>query len=156
MKDDGTVKTILSLSISAIGAGRSRSAFRHAAAVSRPFTNQGAGQAGPILIRVVPVFPPGTTTYTRPPNGDDRRVSALSSGTSTSTTGARIHFSCAVTRQVVVPIRRRSPSFSIPFGNITVSGSPATANSPVPCQRGTERSSETVRVSRRFDSGIPG
>ena len=91
-----------------------------------------------------------------PPNGDDSVVTAFRSGTSTSTTGARRHLSCPVRRQVVEPIRTRRPSRSAPSSNVTVTGSPATANRPVPCQRGTERFTLTVRVSRRFDSGTPG
>ena len=62
MHDDGTVKTIWSLSISANGAGKLRIDFFHVSAVSRPCTNHGAGQAGPTLTLTFPDFPCGTTT----------------------------------------------------------------------------------------------
>ena len=82
----------------------------------------------------------------------------LTSGSVTSTTGARFHSPCLLdSLQLVDPTRTLSPFFSAPSGSVTVSGSPAAAKRPVPCQRGTERSISTSRVSRRVPfTGSPG
>ena len=125
--------------------------------MSRPSTNRGAGHAGPTFTFTFPCDARGTTTYTSPPNGDANVTDLLESGSSMSTSGARRHTACDVRRHVVVPTRTRSPSRSAPSGNVTVSGSPAAAKSPVPCHRGTDRSTDTSRVTRRADlSGMPG